>query len=190
MDAETVLRFKMMAARQKEAVPKGAPGLTERETFQAVLHVLGLMTDANLLSQYTGGDLLFRHSPATEEAAAKLPLDLVRSEREFSAAIDAWNLMLYEMSGGARTDQGLFARNVPEARARWDVNTLKALYSPDIGALIEEGKQKIAVSASRVFQESIGKPMAANAVEWAKAYLHILLKMESYLGWISQQLRQ
>ena len=190
MDAETALRLKMMTAKQKEARPAGEPGQMERQTFQAVLRVLGMMTGVNLLSQYTGGDILFHQSPETEEARARLPQDVVRSEREFSAAMDAWNHMLFEMSGGTRSDEALFAKNNPEARARWDVNTLKALYSPDIGALIEEGKQKIAVSASRVFQESIGKPMAANPVEWAKAYLHILSKMDSYLQWISQQLRQ
>ncbi len=191
VDAETALRIKMMEARQKEHKPQQAPaqGL-EREAFLASLRVLGMMTDVNLLSQYIGGDVLFHQSPATEAARRKLPKEIARSEREFASLMDAWNLMLYEMSGGSKTDEALFGKNVPEARARYDVNSLKAFYSSDVAALIEEGKQKIAVSASRVFQESIGKPVAGNPAEWGKAYLHILSKMESYLNWISQQLRQ
>jgi hypothetical protein len=152
--------------------------------------VLGTRKDVNLLSQLIGGDVLFRHSLATEEAAARLPLEVCRSEEEFRKIMERWNLLIYEMSGAGKTDLSFFAKQTPEASVRWDISNLRAYYSSTVEAVVEEGKHRVAMSVSRVFQESLGKREPTNPVEWSTAYLRFLGKMEAYLSWISEQLRK
>ena len=188
-DAELELRMKMFAKQQGAKAPQGSRNF-ERETYIGVQRVLGYKKDVNLLSQYIGGDLLFRNSLATETAAARLPLDACQNEEEFRKIMERWNLMIYEMSGAGKTDLSYFTKQTPEARVRWDINNLKAYYSSDVEAVIEEGKHKIATSVAKVFQECLGKSQPANPVEWSTAYLNFLSKMESYLAWISEQLRK
>ena len=179
----------MFAKQQGAKAPQGSRNF-ERETYIGVQRVLGYKKDVNLLSQYIGGDLLFRNSLATETAAARLPLDACQNEEEFRKIMERWNLMIYEMSGAGKTDLSYFTKQTPEARVRWDINNLKAYYSSDVEAVIEEGKHKIATSVAKVFQECLGKSQPANPVEWSTAYLNFLSKMESYLAWISEQLRK
>jgi hypothetical protein len=57
-------------------------------------------------------------------------------------------------------------------------------------ATIEEGKHKIAMEVSKVFQEMLGKSQPGNPVEWSTAYVNFLSKLELYLSWISAQLRK
>jgi KaiC/GvpD/RAD55 family RecA-like ATPase len=186
-DAEFAIQMKLMAKREGVKVEGGKN--YERETFIAVHRLLGLLADVNLLSQYTGGDVLFHQSYATEQAAASLPVTIALSEKEFRSAMELWNLMIYEMSGGHKPDSSYF-KNAPETRTRSDINALKSFYSTDVDAVIEEGKQKLAVAVSKVFQETLGKPQPGSPQEWAMGYLNFLSKMESYLSWISEQLRK
>jgi len=187
-DVETELRMKMMARQQPGMVFTGRD--FEQETFLAAHRILALRMDANLLSQMIGGDLLFRYSLGTEQAAARLPLDSCRNEEEFKKTMERWNLLLYEMSGAGKTDLTFFAKQTPEARIRWDINNLRAYYSSAMEAVMEESKHKIATSVTKVFQECLGKSQPANPVEWSTAYLNFLGKMEAYLAWISEQLRR
>lgn len=184
-DAEFAVQMKLMA--KKEGVKVEGVKNYERETFKAVHRLLGLLADVNLVSQYTGGDPLFRHSYRTEQAAVKLPVVITLSEKEFRSAAELWNLIIYEMSGGHKTEMPFF-KSAPETRVRWDINALKAFYSTDV--VMEEGKQKLAVAVSRIFQECLGKPQPGNPQEWATGYLNFLLKVEAYLSWISEQLRK
>lgn len=186
-DVEFEMRMKMMA-RQPAQQPTGARNF-EQETYFAVHRVLGMRRDVNLLSQGVGGDLLFRHTLATEQAAARLPIDACYNEEEFRKIMERWNLLIYEMSGAGKTDLSFFARQTPEARVRWDINNLRSYYSSAMEAVMEESKHRIATSVSKVFQECLGKPQPANPSEWATAYLNFLGKMEAYLAWISAQLR-
>lgn len=187
-DAEFDVKMKMMSRQQ---APKSVPGVRnfERETYSAVQRVLGQRKDVNLLSQFFGGDVLFRHSLNTEQAAARLPMDACQNEDEFRKIMERWNLLIYEMSGGGKTDVSFFGKAAPETRVRWDINNLKAYYSTSAEA-VEEGKHKIAASVSKVFQECLGKSQPANPTEWSTAYLNFVVKMESYLAWISEQLRK
>jgi hypothetical protein len=187
-DAELELRMKMMA-RQSSQQPSGARNF-EQETYFAVHRVLGMREDVNLLSQFVGGDLLFRHTLATEQAAARLPIDGCTNEEEFRKIMERWNLLVYEMSGAGKTDLSFFAKQTPEARVRWDIFSLRAFYSSAMEAVVEESKHRIATSVSKVFQECLGKPQPANPVEWSTAYVNFLGKMEAYLEWISEQLRR
>ena len=186
-DAEFAIRMKLMA--KKEGVNIEGQEHGERETYRSVHRVLGLQNDINLISQYTGGEILFHHSLSTERAAAKLPLTACLSEKEFQSAMDDWNLLIYEMSGGHAPESSLF-KNAPETKVRGDINALKAFYSTDVESAVEEGKQKLAMAVSKIFQESLGKPQPGNPLEWAKSYLFFLSKLGSYLGWISEQLRK
>jgi len=94
------------------------------------------------------------------------------------------------MSGGSKTDLSYFSRQAPEARVRHDIRNLRTFYASDVEAAIEEGKQKIAVEVSRVFQELLGKAQPGNPAEWSTAYLNFLSKLELYLVWISEQVRR
>ena len=188
-DAELALKMKMMA-RQQGGKPAVGSRNIEREIHDAVIRILGYRTDVNLLSQYVGGDLLFRSSPETEKGALKLPTEFCQGEKDFREITERWNLIVYEMSGGSKTDLSYFSRQAPEARVRHDIRNLRTFYASDVEAAIEEGKQKIAVEVSRVFQELLGKAQPGNPAEWSTAYLNFLSKLELYLVWISEQVRR
>ena len=94
------------------------------------------------------------------------------------------------MSGGQKTDLSFFASKGPEARVRQDIHNLRAFYSSEVEAAIEEGKKKVAVEVARVFQELLGKHKPGNQAEWATAYLNFLTRLEAYLSWVSEQVRR
>ncbi|MEX2115947.1 MAG: AAA domain-containing protein [Bacteroidota bacterium] len=187
-DAEFAVQMKMMA-KKNAGKQEGGERNYERETYMAVHRVLGLIADVNLLAPVVGHKLLFHHSYETEQALAKLPITVARSEREFQTVMEEWNLLVYEKSGGSKSDV-MFFKNTPETRVRWDVNTLKAFYSAEVDSVVEEGKQKIAMAVSRIFQECLGKPKPASPDEWHTGYMNFLGKLEAYLAWISEQMRK
>ncbi len=190
VDHEMEMKMKMLAKQQAATKPQTGTRNFEREVFLGVQRILGTRTDLNLLSQYLGGDLLFRHSAETEEFAARLPIDQCQSEKEFRSLMERWNLFIYETSGGGKTDLSFFAKASPEARIRHDIRSMKLFYSSEMETAIEEGKQRIAVEVSRVFQEALGKSQPGNPAEWSTVYVNFLAKLESYLSWISAQLRK
>jgi hypothetical protein len=186
-DAEFEVLMKLMAKR--EGVNIEGPQHTEREIYRSVHRVLGLREDINLLSQFVGGEPLFRHSLSTEKASKNLAIASCLSEKEFQTAMDSWNLLIYEMSGGHAPESSLL-KNTPETKMRGDINTLKAYYSTDVESALEEGKQKLAMAVSKIFHQSLGKAQPVNPVEWTKSYLYFLSRLAAYLGWISEQLRR
>ncbi len=188
-DAELELKLKMLN-RQREGKPVATGRDFERETYLGVMRVLGYRTDINLLSQFVGGDLLFRSTFETEDAMGRLPWTLCENEKHFREVMEKWNLLIYESSGGSKTEVTVFAHTGPEARVRQEIRNLRAFYSADVRAVMEEGKQKIAVEVSKVFQDLLGKTQPANPVDWSTAYLNFLGRLESYLGWISEQVRR
>lgn len=187
-DAEFAIQMKLLAKKEGKK-PESGERNYERETYDAVHRVLGMLADVNLLGQYAGHPLLFHRSFATEQAVAKLPITPALSEKDFRTVLEDWNLLVYEQSGGNSTDVPFF-RQAPETRVRWDVNALRAFYSADVDAVVEEGKQKLAMAVSRIFQECIGKPQPGSPQEWHAGYLSFLGKLEAYLKWISEQLRK
>ena len=190
VDHELELTLKMMA-KQKDAKPAQAPVRDlERDVYVAVNRVLGWRADLNLVSQYVGGDILFHNSFTTEEITRKLPFDACENEKHFRDVMEQWNLLIYEMSGGQKTDQSFFSGKGPEARVRQDIRNLRAFYSSDVEAALEEGKQKLAMEVSRIFHELLGKHKPASPSEWSTAYLNFLSRLEAYLSWISDQVRR
>jgi hypothetical protein len=190
VDHELEIQMKMMARQWETKLASNSGNDKEREVYIAVQRVLGWRTDVNLVSQFVGGDLIFRNSFTTEEALRKLPLDTCENEKHFRSAMEKWNLLIYEMSGGQNTDLTFFASKGPEARVRQDIRNLRAYYSSDVEAVIEEGKKKIAVEVARVFQELLGKNRPDNPAEWSTAYLNFLTRLEAYLSWTSEQVRR
>jgi len=117
-------------------------------------------------------------------------LDTCENEIQFRDVMEQWNLIVYEMSGGNKTDMSFFASKGPEGRIRQDIRNLYAYYSSDVEAAIEEGKKKIAVEVARVFQELLGKNKPDNPADWSTSYLKFLTRLEAYLSWISEQVRR
>jgi len=190
IDHELEIYMKMMSRQGETKAAANTGHEKEREVSIAVQRVLGWRTDVNLVSQFIGGDLIFRNSFSTEEALRKLPLDTCENEKNFRDLMEKWNLLIYEMSGGQNTDLSFFASKGPEARVRQDIRNLRAYYSSDIEAVIEEGKKKIAVEVARVFQELLGKNRPDNPAEYSTAYLNFLTRLEAYLSWTSEQVRR
>ncbi|MGD1043762.1 MAG: AAA domain-containing protein [Bacteroidota bacterium] len=190
VDHELEIQMKMMAKQWESKLAANTGSDKEREVFTAVQRVFGWRTDVNLVSQFVGGDLIFRNSFTTEEILRKLPLDICENENHFRDVMEKWNLLIYEMSGGQNTDLSFFASKGPEARVRQDIRNLRAYYSSDVEAVIEEGKKKIAVEVARVFQELLGKNRPDNPIEWSTAYLNFLKRLEAYLSWTSEQVRR
>jgi hypothetical protein len=190
VDHELEIQMKLMAKQWETKLAAITGRDKEREVFTAVQRVLGWRTDVNLMSQFIGGDLIFRNSFSTEEAMHKLPLDICENEKNFRDIMEKWNLLIYEMSGGQNTDLSFFASKGPEARVRQDIRNLRAYYSSDVEAVIEEGKKKIAVEVARVFQELLGKNRPDNPTEYSTAYLNFLTRLEAYLSWTSEQVRR
>ena len=188
-DVELALKMKMLVQQQ---AGKGMPGSRniDRETHDAVVRILGVRKDLNLVSQYIGSDILLRSSLVSEQAMERLPHDFCQTERAFREIMERWNLIIYEMSGGHKTDLSYFSKKSPEARVRHDIRNLRVFYGSDVEAAIEEVKQKIAVEVSKVFQELLGKAQPSNPTEWSTAYLNFLAKLETYLFWISEQIRR
>jgi hypothetical protein len=189
-DAELELRMKMLSKQQAQKPVQTQARNLELEIFQSTTRVLAHRVDVNLVSQYVGGDLLFRSSFATEETINRLPTDLCQSEKEFRAVMERWNLLIYEMSGGNKADHALIAQKGPESSVRVDIRNLKAFYSSDASAMLQEGKQKIAVEVGRIFQVLLGKSHPGAPAEWSIAYLSFLARMETYLVWLSDRLRR
>ena len=190
VDRDLEIQMKKMARAWESKLAATAVRNTEREVYIGVQRALGWRTDVNLVSQFVGGDLLFRNSFATEKASRKLPLDTCENEIQFRDVMEQWNLIIYEMSGGNKTDMSFFASKGPEGRIRQDIRNLHAYYSSDVEAAIEEGKKKIAVEVARVFQELLGKNKPDNPADWSTSYVMFLTRLEAYLSWISEQVRR
>ncbi len=188
-DLELAIRLKTMA-KQREGVEEAGPRNLVQETYLGVLNTIGMFKDLNYLSLFTGGEVLFHRTPAALDALTMLPKLFCGDESQFRKATDAWNLLIYELSGGSKTTNPYFVQTAPEARARWDLSNLKAMYSPDVESALEEGKHKIAASATRIFQETLGKPQPENQADWTNVYLSFLTQLQLYFRWISDELRK
>lgn len=187
---EAEVKMKMLEKQQAGSKALSGGRNYEHETYLAVNRVLGLWTDIDLLTQYVGGEPLFRHTLATEQTASRLRIDFCQNEKNFSDNMHKWDLLIYQMSGGDKTDLSFFAKHTPESRVRWDINTLKVFYSSDVEAVVEEGRKKVAVAVAKLFQDVVGKSQPASPAEWSTAYLNFLTRMEKYLEWIASEIRK
>jgi len=190
VDHNLEVQMKKMARDWESKLAANTGRNIEKEVYVGVHRVLGWRTDVNLISQFIGGDLLFRNSSTTEKAMRKLPFDTCENEVQFRDVMERWNLIIYDMSGGNKTDMSFFASKGPEGRIRHDIRNLYAYYSSDVEAAIEEGKKKMAVEVARVFQELLGKNRPDSPIDWTTSYLNFLTRIEAYLSWVSEQIRR
>jgi hypothetical protein len=188
-DHELKLQMKLMAKKEQVKAPGDDAHKIESEIVRKIDRTLGLRMDVNFLSLYTGGDLLFHNSHETDIASEKLPRDIVSGNQDFQKVMEYWNLLIYDTSGGNKTAHPLLTHKGPETRARQEVKHLRSFYSSDVGAAISEGKNKIAAEVTKIFQSLLGKNQPGNPIEWARAYIKFLERLEAYLTWIAGQIR-
>ena len=142
------------------------------------------------MSQFIGGEMIFRNSFMTESAAAVVPVQSSMSEKEMQKAVAAWYTLVYESAGGASPEHPLIQAQGKESRPRLDVLYLHAFLSADIAIISKEGKAKITTEVNRLFQQSVGKPQPGTPGEWATAYVAFLERLESYFVWLVEQMRK
>jgi hypothetical protein len=185
-DAETALRIKMME-RQAGERPQVSTFQPEKETNIAVRKVFALRKDINLLLGYFGREPMFITTMLTESASMRMLKSVCSNEKDFKELMEQWNLIIYETAARSKTAASYLSAQTPETKAWTD---LKAIFPSDISTKMEEGRQKIAIAVSKIFQEMVGKSQPAGPVEWHKVYVGIVFKLETYLRWMLDQVRK
>ncbi len=188
-DAEFALQMKMMAAKKAEN-PIQLPSTTGKVLFDAATRVLGYWRDCNLLAQYARADIVFRDSVAVEQLFRTLPFESCENEKQFRSVIEKWNQLLYELSGCAEPISQFCSQKNIEAKPRFDVYKLNALFNSRTDAFIQDSRQKIMAEVTRLFQEILGKPQPVTPAEWTTVYSTILARLEAFLSWIEEELRR
>jgi hypothetical protein len=189
-DFELEMQMRMMAKKEGGKPAVGAARNFEREIALAAERILGLRHHVNLLSQFSGGEMIFRNSFMTESAAALVPIQSSMSEKEMQRAVAAWYTLVYESPGGATPEHPLMQYQAKESRPRQELLYLYAFLSADIGIISKEGKAKITTEVNRFFQQSVGKPQPGTPGEWASAYAAFLERLEVYFVWLVDQVRK
>ena len=115
---------------------------------------------------------------------------MCENEKIFRSVLEQWNILLYTLTGSTTPESPYFSEKTPEARIRSDIHQMYAFFSSDIEMLLQDGKQKTASEISRIFQELIRKNQPGTPGEWSAAYLGLLSRIETYLAWISEQIRR
>jgi hypothetical protein len=170
-DFELEMQMRMMAKKDTGKPAVGAVRNFEREIALASDRILGLRQQVNLLSQFAGGEMIFRNSFMTEAAAAVVPTQSSMSEKEMQKAVAAWFTLVYESPGGSTPEHPLLQHAGKESRPRQDLLYLHAFLSADIAIISKEGKAKITTEVNRLFQQSVGKPQPSTPGEWASSYI-------------------
>ncbi|MCX7983936.1 MAG: hypothetical protein N3A63_03420 [Bacteroidetes bacterium] len=188
-DAEFALRMKMMTAKKTEP-PIATMSKNEERFYTTVHRVLGYWRDINLLAQYTGYGIVFHSSLVAERSVTVLPFENCDSDKQFRILVEQWNHIIYELSGGNEPfSEWCLQRNI-ETRPRYDIFKLNAVLNSRAEALLQEGKQKLAADVTRIFQEILGKPQPVTPSDWETLYYSMLVRLETYLHWIEEQIRK
>lgn len=189
-DFELEMQMRMMAKKEGGKPAAGAVRHYDREIAHLAERILGLRQHINLLSQFSGGEMIFRNSFMTESAAALVPVQSSMGEKEMQKAVAAWYTLVYDSAGGTTPDHALIHYQGKESRPRQDLLYLYAFLSADIGIISKEGKAKITTEVNRFFQQSVGKPQPSTPGEWASSYVAFLERLESYFVWLVDQVRK
>jgi hypothetical protein len=189
-DFELEMQMRMMAKKETGKPAAGTVRNFEREITLAAERILGLRQHVNMLSQFTGGEMIFRNSFLTDTASALVLIQSSMSEKEMQKAVAGWYTLVYESPGGASPEHPLIQAQGKESRPRLDVLYLHAFLSADIAIIAKEGKAKITTEVNRMFQQSIGKPQPGTPGEWASSYISFLEQLEAYFVWMVEQVRK
>jgi hypothetical protein len=189
-DFELEMQMRMMAKKDLGKPTAGAVRNFDREISLAAERILGLRQHVNMLSQFAGGDMIFRNSFMTDAASALVLVQSSMSETEMQKAVAGWYTLVYESPGGASPEHPLLQHQGKESRPRMEVLYLHAFLSADISIISKEGKAKITTEVTRIFQQSIGKPQPGTPTEWASSYVALLGRLEGYFVWLVDQVRK
>lgn len=189
-DFELEMQMRMMAKKDAGKPAVGAVRNFEREISLAAERILGLRQHVNMLSQFSGGEMIFRNSFMTDAASAVVLVQSSMSEKEMQKGVAGWYTLVYESPGGASPEHALLQHQGKESRPRLEALYLHAFLSADIAIISKEGKAKITAEVNRMFQQFIGKPQPGTPGEWASSYIAFLERLEAYFVWLVDQVRK
>lgn len=154
----------------------------------AILRVLAKREFINIVAQYLESYPLYRSTQETAKFSAALSEAECENENDFKNVMDMWNVLIYETSDIHKTDHPLAAKAKVEAKLTSDIQDIYAYYHSDLELVVEVGKQKLAQSIQKVFNDCIGKKPVTPS-DWMKSYLVFLGRMEKYLDTVINQIR-
>ncbi len=154
----------------------------------AILRVLAKRDIINILAQYLEAYPFYKITPETVKYAVSLSELACENENDFKNVMEMWNVMIYETSDSQKTDHPLATKARVDSKIASDIQEIHAYYHSDLELVVELGKQKLAQSIQKIFNDCIGrKPVTTT--DWMNAYLVFLGRMEKYLDAVTKQIR-
>ncbi len=153
-----------------------------------ILRVLAKRDIVNILAQYLEAYPFYKTTQETAKYAASLPELECENENDFKNVMQMWNVLIYETSDSQKTDHPLAIKARVDSKIASDIQEIHAYYHSDLELVVELGKQKLAQSIQKIFNDCIGrKPVTPT--DWMNAYLVFLGRMEKYLDTVTKQIR-
>jgi hypothetical protein len=160
----------------------------EKDVHAAVLRVLAKRDIINILAQYLEAYPFYKTTQETAQYVASLSELECENENDFKNVMRMWNVLIYETSDSQKTDHPLATKARVDSKIASDIQEIHAYYHSDLELVVEVGKQKLAQSIQKIFNECIGrKPVTPT--DWMNAYLVFLGRMEKYLDTVTKQIR-
>jgi len=160
----------------------------KKDIRSAVLRVLAKREVINILAQYLEAYPLYKTTQETAKYAASLSELECENENDFKNVMQMWNVLIYEASESQKTDHPLATKARVDSKIASDIQEIHAYYHSDLELVVELGKQKLAQSIQKIFNDCIGrKPVTP--IDWMNAYLIFLGRMEKYLDTVTKQIR-
>lgn len=160
----------------------------KKDIPSAILRVLAKRDIINILAQYLEAYPFYKTTQETAKYAASLPELECKNENDFKNVMEMWNVLIYETSDSQKTDHPLATKARVDSKIASDIQEIHAYYHSDLELVVELGKQKLAQSIQKIFNDCIGrKPVTPT--DWMNAYLVFLGRMEKYLDTVTKQIR-
>ena len=154
----------------------------------AILRVLAKRELINIVAQYLESYPLYRSTQETAKYSDVLSELDCENENDFKNVMNMWNVLIYETSDILKTGHPLAAKAKVEAKLASDIQDIYTYYHSDLELVVEVGKQRLAQSIQKIFNDCIGKK-PVTPTDWMKAYLVFLGRMEKYLDTVINQIR-
>lgn len=160
----------------------------KRDIRAAILRVLAKRHIINILAQYLEAYPFYKTTQETAQYTASLSEMECENENEFKNVMRMWNVLIYETSDSQKADHPLATKARVDSKIKSDIQEIHAYYHSDLELVVEQGKQKLAQSIQKIFNDCIGrKPVTPT--DWMNAYLVFLGRMEKYLETVTKQIR-
>lgn len=160
----------------------------KKDVRTAVLRVLAKREIINILAQYLEAYPFYKTTQETTKYAASLSELECENENDFKNVMQMWNVLIYEASDSQKTDHPLATKARVDSKIASDIQEIHAYYHSDLELVVELGKQKLAQSIQKIFNDCIGKK-PVTPTDWMSAYLVFLGRMEKYLDTVTKQIR-